>query len=343
MDKLSRSFKHPPALALLAVLSATLAGCSLLPKEENALKPPLVKPAQENYRTVKVERGTIVKQIKGIGSLESVSTYVAQFTGQGGRLQSIAVKSGDKVKKGDVLVQLIMDDLDLKLKEQELSLERAKLALRQAKAAGSGQLRIASLQLEIEQIKYDRLKEQLGGKQLRSNIDGQVIFVESLKEGDFVEPYQTLVTVADPTKLRVSLRVENAADIRDAEVGMSAEVTVRDAKVVGKVVQTPSSAPQTLNKDLQEKYGKTLYIEIPDLPKDAEIGSMADVAIVTQKKDNVLLIPRSGLRSYLGRNFVRVLEDGKRIRELDVEQGLTGSTTVEIVQGVEEGQDVILQ
>ncbi|WP_164472574.1 efflux RND transporter periplasmic adaptor subunit [Cohnella candidum] len=338
---MSRSTKLAATLAA-AALAAALSGCSLLPKEESALKPPLVKPAQENYRTVKVEKGTIVKQISGVGSLESVSTDVAQFTGQGGRIQNIPVKSGDMVKKGDVLVQLVMDGLDLQLKEQELALERAKLAYKQA-AGNSDQLRIASLQKEIEQIKYDRLKQQLNSKQLVSNIDGQVVFVESLKEGDFVEPYQTLVTVADPTKLRVSMRVENSADIKDAEVGMAAEITLGETTLQGKVVQTPSSAPQTLNKDLAEKYGKTLYIELPKLPDNAEIGTSVDVKIVTQKKDNVLQIPKSGLRAYLGRTFVRVLEEGKRIREIDVEQGISTPTAVEIVSGLEEGQDVILQ
>jgi macrolide-specific efflux system membrane fusion protein len=113
--------------------------------------------------------------------------------------------------------------------------------------------------------------------------------------------------------------------------------------IVGKVVQTPSSSPDTLNKDLAEKYSKTLYIEVAQLPKDAKIGSMVDVRIITQQRDNVIKIPRSGLRSYLGRNFVRILEEGKRLREIDVEPGLVGSTEVEIVKGLEEGQVIVLQ
>jgi len=340
---LPRSHKSITTLAAVALLASALAGCSLLPKEESALTPPLVKPAQENYSTVKVEKGSIVKKISGIGYLESVAMSYAQFTGDGGRVKEVVVKSGDKVKKGDVLVQLTVDGLDLKLKEQELELEKARLAFRNARGAGDDVVRIATLQMEIEQIKYDRLKEQLDSRQLVAEIDGQVIFVENVKEGEVVGPYQILVTVADPEKLRVALRVENSADVREAEVGMPALVSVKDKKVEGKVVQTPSSAPLTMNKDLQEKYSKTLYIELSELPKDAEIGSSVNVEIVTQEKDDTLVIPRSGLRSYLGRTFVRVLEDGQRIREIDVEQGLSTPTSVEILKGVEEGQEVILQ
>ncbi|RED56816.1 efflux RND transporter periplasmic adaptor subunit [Cohnella lupini] len=340
---MSRTINKVVALGIAIALGSALAGCSLLPREEEALKPPLVKPAEENYSTVEVVKGSIVKAISGSGSFESIHTDISQFTGQGGRIDKILVQSGDQVKKGDVLVQLILDGLDLQLKEQQLALEKAKYAFRQARDGDEQALNIAGLQLEIEQIKYDRLSKQFDSKQLVAGIDGQVVFAESLEEGDFVEAYQTLVIVADPTQLRIALRVENPTEIREVDVGANADISVKDEKVVGKVVQTPSSSPDTLNEDLAEKYAKTLYIQLPSIPKGAEIGTVADVKIITQQRDDVLKIPRSGLRSYLGRNFVRVLEEGKRLREIDVEPGLTGSTEVEIVTGLTEGQIIVQQ
>ncbi|MBC8080625.1 MAG: HlyD family efflux transporter periplasmic adaptor subunit, partial [Gorillibacterium sp.] len=202
---------------------------------------------------------------------------------------------------------------------------------------------IAELQLEIEQIKYDRLEQQFNSKSLKSNIDGEVVFTEALEEGDYVEAYQTLVVVADPTKLQLSLRIDSSSDYANVDVGSLAEVKIDSKTMEAKVVQTPSSAPPTLNKDLAERYAKTLYLKLTNPPKDVEIGTMADVRIITQKRDNVIKIPRSGLRNYLGRNFVRILEEGSRLRELDVETGITGSTEVEISKGLEEGQVIVLQ
>ncbi|WP_378140443.1 efflux RND transporter periplasmic adaptor subunit [Cohnella soli] len=335
--------KQAVTLGLTVILGGMLAGCSLLPKEEAALKPPLIKPAQENYSTAKASTGSIVKAINGSGTFESVHTDVAQFTGQGGRIDQILVKSGDKVKKGDSLVRLILDGQDIQLKEQELALERAKYAYRQARGGDEALYKIAGLQLEIEQSKYDRLAKQLASKQLIAGIDGEVVFAETLKEGDFVDAYQTLVIVADPTRLRIALRVDDAQAIKDVQVGTKADVTLKNITVEGKVVQTPSSSPETLNKQLAEKYASTLYIEVPKLPQGAEIGSLADVKIITKQRDGIVKIPRSGLRSYLGRNFVRVLEDGKRLREVDVEPGLVGATEVEIVSGLQADQTIVLQ
>lgn len=241
---MSRTIKQAVTLGLAIVIGSALAGCSLLPKEEEALKPPLVKPAQENYSTVNAEKGTIIKSISGSGIFESISTDISQFTAQGGRIDKILVHPGDEVKKGDVLVQLILDGLDIQLKEQQLALEKAKYAFRQALNGEEQALAIAKLQYEVEQLKYDRLSKQLNSKQLVAGIDGQVVFTETLDEGDFVEAYQTLVTVADPSKLRVTLRVDNATDLGEVEVGMEAKVTLNKEEVIGRVVQTPSSSPR---------------------------------------------------------------------------------------------------
>jgi hypothetical protein len=55
----------------------------------------------------------------------------------------------------------------------------------------------------------------------------------------------------------------------------------------------------------------------------------------------VLIIPRSGLRTYLGRDYVQTL-DGDSRKEVDVEKGIVSSTEVEIRKGLKEGQTIIL-
>jgi macrolide-specific efflux system membrane fusion protein len=237
-----------------------------------------------------------------------------------------------------------VDGLDIQLKEQQLAVARAKLTHKQARAGGDADaINIAQLQLVIENLKLERLTATFNSKQLVAGMDGQVTFVEDLEEGDFVEPYQTLVIISDPSELRVALRVETGAEISGIDVGFPAQVTLGSEKLEGKVVQTPSSAPVTMNQQLQDRYSKTLYIDVPKVPSSASIGAFADVKIILQQRDDVLKIPRSGVRNFLGRTFVRTLEDGNKIREIDVETGIKGSTEIEITKGLEEGAVVVLQ
>lgn len=350
MPRTNKRIASLGACAAALVLSTSLAGCSLLPKEEAALAPPLVKPAQENYQTQKAVKGTVTVAVGGSAYFESEKSEVAQFTGQGGRIEKVLVSSGDKVKKGDVLVQLVMDDLDLQVKQEELALEQAKYNLRQERAKPNPDaelVHMASLQVDIEQIKYDRLVAQYNNKQLKATMDGQVTFVEDLRPGDYVDSYQTLVIVSDTKKLRLSLNTDGIDAAKGIAVGLEANISVNaggeTVKLKGKVVQTPSSAPVTMNKDLAERYGKTIYIAVDGLPESVGIGDLADIKITTKQKDNVVKIPRSGLRSYLGRTFVRTLEEGNKVRETDVEAGISSATEVEIVKGLNEGDVVILQ
>ncbi|WP_438446000.1 efflux RND transporter periplasmic adaptor subunit [Gorillibacterium sp. sgz5001074] len=343
-NRKDRSSRRTWAAALALTAAVALSGCTLLPKEEEALKPPLVKPVEEQYNTVKVTAGTVAKELRGSATYESTKTEYAQFAEQGGRLLELKVKPGDQVKKGDVLVQLDVEGLDLKLKEQELALEKAKLALKKAwsdPAKDPDNLRIAELAAELEQLKLDHLRRTFTSKQLTAAMDGQVIYASDLKPGDTVAAYQTLVTLADPTRLRLMMRVDNTNDIGEAVVGMEAKIKSDKAELSAAIVQTPSTAPVTTDKALAEKNAKTLYLELASLPPEAKIGGSVQVTIPTQKKDNVLKIPRSGLRNYMGRTFVQVL-DGKSLREVDVEAGLQSPTEIEIVKGLKEGQDIVL-
>lgn len=331
--------------AVMLLLAVMLAGCTLLPAEEEALAPPLVKPPQENYRTVAVERGTITQEIRGNGVLESYASDAAQFRAAGGRVDKVFVKAGDMVKKGDPLIVLDVENMDIELKQLELNMERSRAALRTAKLSDDDEvLRLAKLQYELDWMKYDRLREAYENRLLSAGMDGQVTFVADVAEGDKVNVYETLVMVSDPLKLRVAFPAEDTPEAHNISVGQPAQVSFStDSVVEGKITQTPSSAPATDDEMLRSRYASHIYVEVDKLPEGAAIGMRANIHVVLQERKDVLLIPRSGLRSYLGRTFVRILDEDNKIREMDVEKGIIGSTEVEIVKGLEEGELVVLQ
>jgi hypothetical protein len=70
-------------------------------------------------------------------------------------------------------------------------------------------------------------------------------------------------------------------------------------------------------------------------------GTRVAAAIQVRRKDQVLLVPQSAIRSIGGRRYVEVVEAGGT-RRVDVELGMTADGEVEIVNGVREGQQVVL-
>jgi hypothetical protein len=76
-------------------------------------------------------------------------------------------------------------------------------------------------------------------------------------------------------------------------------------------------------------------------PEDVQIGHSAEMTIELQNRADVILLPRSAVRSYMGRSYVQIA-DGSQRREVDVEVGLTTATEAEIVSGLEEGQMVVV-
>lgn len=346
MDKLW--FQHRPKaitfliFSLLIVLPLT--GCSLLPAEEEPLKPPLVKPVQESYRTSPVVRGPIAQEVRGNGTLESYESDSVAFTSEGGRVKEILVRAGDEVKTGDVLVQLEVGDLDIQVKQLEMNMLISRGKLRDARnSENEDAIRVAELQYEIDQIKYDRMLESFESKQLLATMDGTVTYVAPFEEGSLVPPYETVVMISDPKKLRIGFQIDTSTDASKVGVGFTAMLRFGSEDIEGKVTQTPASAPLTEDEILKRRYSTHVYVESDQLPESAEIGDRTDVTVRLQEREDTLIIPRSGLRSYLGRTFVRVLDDEGNIREVDVEQGIVGSTEVEISKGLEEGQLIILQ
>lgn len=331
---------HMVCLSLSLVI---VSGCSLLPMQEEPLAPPLVKPVKQNYTTVEAKNGSIVSSVKGLGVFEPVNVVYHQFKEDGGKIKEVLVKSGDIVKKGDPLIQLEVEGLDIDIKYKLLDVEKAKVGLETAKQdRNEAQMKLRLLELDIAQIQYERTLNKLQSRQLKAEMDGQVIFVADVKPPDYAEPYRVLVSVADITQLRVAYESGGTdMQLSSVMVGMEAEIEWNEKTINAIVTQTPSTAPISQDQQQRERYAKLLFLELEQVPEQVEIGDFAEIMIVTKKKDNVLILPARALRTFLGRNYVQLL-DGERITELDVEVGIKTVTEVEIMNGLVEGQQIIL-
>lgn len=325
-------------------LAAVAGGCSLLPVEEEELAPPLVQPVQETLTLYEVKRANIAKQITGVATFASDKMDYLYFTESGGRLVSMNVKLNDTVKAGDIIATTDTDDLETKIRLQEIAIEKLKLTLQQEiseKGAEDPAFRSKLYDLESAQIQLESLQKQLDKSRLVATVSGIVTYIDPIQPGEEVDAYKQIVTISDPKQMKLIYTAASQNDLAGVEINMDVEVKIKDQVLTGKVVQTPMTAPPNNNKAIEERNAKSLIIDVKGLPEDVTIGSQADITIVTEKRDNVIVIPRAGLRSYMDRDYVQVL-DGDSRKEVDVEKGIVAATEVEIRQGLNEGQKIIL-
>lgn len=325
---------------LLGALAAVQTGCSYAnaaPQE----KPELLKPVKRQEDAYEVKSGTIAKQIRGTGVFVSASNKFYQYT-VGGQLDAMYVKVGDVVNKGDVLLQLDPRDLMMRISQQKLVLAKAEDALAEAKRARDPEkLRLSGMNREVEELKLEGLELSLEKTKLVADRSGVVTFLDFIKPGDTIASYKDVVGLSDPQNMIFLYTVSVGADLTAVEKDMEAEVAFNGKVYKGKVIQTPRTAPFTDNQQQNDRNTRSLFISLDTVPPDAVLGSQGDLTIVTDRKDNVLIIPRVGLRSYQGRSFVH-LKDGTSRKEVDVEKGLETATEVEIRKGLKAGQQIIL-
>ena len=84
-----------------------------------------------------------------------------------------------------------------------------------------------------------------------------------------------------------------------------------------------------------------LTVDLEQMPKNVTRGTPLSINIITQRKENVIVIPPSTLRSIGSRTYVQVVDSNGSKREVDVEVGQQTSTEIEIIKGLTPGQKVV--
>ena len=281
-------------------------------------------------------RGTAVEIVYGTGAVEPVRwAKVASLIRQ--RIVELCYCEGKSVIKGDVLARL--DDKEARAQLQELR-AREEFAKREftrtTELMGRG---VASTQAH-ERISSDLRQiqglisvqmEKLDAYTITAPIEGVVLRRDG-EVGEIVEQGQILFRVGAPKPLHVVAEV-NEEDIPRVAVGQTVLLRT-DAfpgrRLEGKVYEiTP----------MGDAVAKTYRIRI-SLPDDTplHIGMSVEANVVTREKANALLVPADAVQG------TRVLViDGNRLQARQVEVGIRGARSVEIISGLSEGDRIVAQ
>jgi len=295
----------------------------------------------------------------------------------GGRIEKLTVKEGDRVRRGQLLLQLWNEDLAAResVSREQLGSARSHVTETclmadnaQREAARTRQLRdqgfvsedrvdraesesrarqaaceVARAQVKEASARIDASRADTSRTLLRAPFDGIVAEVNG-EVGEYLTPsppgIPTLpaIDLIDDSCLYVSAPIDEV-DAARLKVGMPARITLDAYRGRNFAGRVRRIAPYVL---ALEKQARTAEVEVEfDAPAETKhllVGYSADVEIVTEARDDAVRIPTPAL---MPGNRVLILGPEGKLEERRVEPGLSNWEFTEVRKGLERGARVV--
>jgi HlyD family secretion protein len=333
------------------------------------------KEEKVEFETAKVVKQDIQTSITATGTIEPV-TSVTVGTQVSGIVSKLYVDYNSEVKRGQVIAELDKTNLISELNRAKADLSSAQSTLNYETANYNRYKTlyekglVSANDYENARLTYDKARQtvasskenvqkaqtNLGYATITSPIDG-VVLSKSVEEGQTVAAsFNTpeLFTIAqDLTDMRVIADIDEA-DIGGVKEGQRVSFTVDafpDDKFEGEVTQMRQQATTESNVVTYE-----VVISAPNKDLKLKPGLTANVTIFTLEKNNVLAAPAKALRFMPNEALLskdQKIEDvevptkvwtmeGNTFKAHAVQTGTTNGITTEIVSGISEGTEVLV-
>lgn len=294
--------------------------------------------------------GTVVRtvtiEVQNPGGLSEDYTASAQINGElstgdgafaakvnktitadyGGEIGALLVEEGDYVNAGDSLFTITQDSAEEQLQSLQDALENAERSLEDAQES-----------LESQQ-------DALANYEITAPISGQVV-QKNVQAGENLNnsgSSSTLATIYDMSALTFEMSVDEM-DVLSVEAGQEVVITA-DA------LEGQTFTGVVTNVSLVSSYsnGVTVYPVTVQIDETGDLlpGMNVTASIILEESEDALVVPASALQRgdlvYVKDDSASASEDGapEGFRAVEVETGLINEDYVEILSGLEEGDEV---
>lgn len=402
MDVERKDFKKKRRRKRILYGTVTAVALILVTLGISSLEPAAMSVSRQSVWVGQVERGTMVRQVRGPGTL--VPKEIRWVTSSvDGRVDERLLDPGVQVESDTVILELTNPETEQLLEEARLEVDAAETRLAELRVEVESELlrqqaetvsvesqlseaelaveaneelakdglvpeidlktsRIRSQQLErrvdIENQRLEKARESIQSRlatqrslvaQARALYQLRRQQVESLtvragtsgvlqevavEVGERVQPGTVLARVAKPEDLEAELRIAET-QAKDIEIGLPARIDTRNGVVAGSVSRIdPSVREGTVTVDVE--------IE-EELPPGARPDLSVDGTIQIERLDDVLYVGRPTYGQADSRvELFKLVEDGEMAIRVPVQLGRASVDTIEVVEGLQEGERVIL-
>ncbi|MFA6338768.1 MAG: efflux RND transporter periplasmic adaptor subunit [Candidatus Paceibacterota bacterium] len=227
-----------------------------------------------------------------------------------------------------------------KLKTAKSTLDVANQNLVVKKAGSTPEdIKAQQANVNIAQASFDNVKAELGKYVIYSPIDG-VVAKQNAKRGEIATAQVSVISINSSAQFEIESNIPES-DIAKIKVGQSAEVTL-DAYGDGVLFEAVVSSVEPDAKIIEGVPTYKTVLQFKQKDDRIKSGMTANINIVTNKKQNVLIIPSRSAFDESGIKYVNILENGQSVKK-EIQVGLRGTDgNSEILSGINENDKVII-
>ena len=281
-------------------------------------------------------RGPLVEAVYATGIVEPVRWSKIAST-ETGRIVAYPAEEGLRVAAGDVLVRLddrkaraALDELVSRVSFLEGELERYEYLVQRNTVSRQTYDRVLT-DLDRARALARVARRKLEDLTIRAPLDGTVIRKDG-EVGEVVQSDDVLVWVGSEPPYWITANVDEE-DIPRVTPGKTA--LIKADAYPGEVMEGTVGEITPMGDPVQKQYRVRIL-----LPPESKllVGMTTEVNVVVREEEDALLIAEDALAG----NRVWVI-DGEVLRAREVVPGVFGNGVVEIRQGLEDGERVVLE
>lgn len=290
------------------------------------------RPQRVAVEAQKVTVGEVIEDLRAVGTLQpNESVVVASEVA--GRISQIPFGEGVPVKEGDVLVELdsVILTAELEKARSDLTLATANRQRADTLAErGSGTTRArdeANAAYRAARVALSLAEARLQKSTITAPFSG-VVGLRAVSPGAYVAPGQRIFDLVQIDPLKVDFRVP--------------ELAAHKVRVGQTVLISPDAAPDETFEGkvyaidpLVDVNGRAIRLRahVPNADRRLSPGFFARVKVVTERRQNAIMVPESAIFPMGGRTLVYKIVDGRAV-QADVVLGQRMPGQVEVREGL---------
>ncbi len=294
---------------------------------------PLVEIASVEYQ----QEGQVISRT---GTLMA-DRQVKLITEEEGRIAGLPVHEGDRVSKGDLLLQLNDTLIRAELKKARAQREQAALDVRRlvrlqsSRGVSEDELARARTALDVAQAEEDLLRIRLANTRITAPFSG-VISARLAETGDAVAKFTHVLTLTDDKTLLVELPL---SELILPSLALNDPVTLTldalgDVILNGYILRIHPTVDNVTRQGIVE-------VVLNEPPPEARPGQLTRVELQLRAQPR-LTVPFPALRRDTQGEYVFLISDDATVHYTPVISGLHFGKHIEIVTGLTEGQQVVI-